>query len=103
MVKEPKVMFVDYNAINPQDLNQMAQLKQIEEMKRQLMSRLLTKEAFERLGRVRSVNPQLASQAEFYLLQAQQAGQLKGAVDDEQLKEILKALSEKRDFNIKRK
>ena len=96
-------MFVDYNAINPQDLNQMAQLKQIEEMKRQLMSRLLTKEAFERLGRVRSVNPQLASQAELYLLQAQQAGQLKGAVDDEQLKEILKALSEKRDFNIKRK
>ena len=96
-------MFVDYNAINPQDLNQMAQLKQIEEMKRQLMSRLLTKEAFERLGRVRSVNPQLASQAELYLLQAQQAGQLKGAVSDEQLKEILKALSEKRDFNIKRK
>jgi DNA-binding TFAR19-related protein (PDSD5 family) len=97
------VIFVDYNAINPQDLNQMAQLKQIEEMKRQLMSRLLTKEAFERLGRVRSVNPQLASQAELYLLQAQQAGQLKGTVDDEQLKEILKALSEKRDFNIKRK
>lgn len=97
------MIFVDYNAINPQDLNQMAQLKQIEEMKRQLMSRLLTKEAFERLGRVRSVNPQLASQAELYLLQAQQAGQLKGTVDDEQLKEILKALSEKRDFNIKRK
>jgi DNA-binding TFAR19-related protein (PDSD5 family) len=97
------VIFVDYNAINPQDLNQMAQLKQIEKMKRQLMSRLLTKEAFERLGRVRSVNPQLASQAELYLLQAQQAGQLKGTVDDEQLKEILKALSEKRDFNIKRK
>lgn len=96
-------MFVDYNTINPQDLNQMAQLRQIEEMKRQLMSRLLTKEAFERLGRVRSVNPQLASQAELYLLQAQQAGQLRGTVDDEQLKEILKALSEKKDFNIKRK
>ncbi len=97
------MIFVDYNAINPQDLNQLAQLKQIEELKRQLISRLLTKEAFERLGRVRSVNPQLAAQAELYMLQAQQAGQLKGTVDDEQLKEILKALSEKKDFNIKRK
>jgi programmed cell death protein 5 len=94
---------MDYGAIDPKDLNQMAQLRQIEEMKRQLMSRLLTKDAFERLGRVRSVNPQLAAQAELYLLQAQQAGQIKGTVDDDQLKEILQALSEKRDFKIKRK
>jgi programmed cell death protein 5 len=87
----------------PQDLNQMAQMKQIEDMKRQLMTRLLTKEAFERLGRVRSVNPQLAAQAELYLLQAQQSGSVKGTVNEDQLIGILKALSEKRDFNIKRK
>ena len=96
---------MDSQSINPQDLNQLAQMKQIEEMKRQLMSRLLTKGAFERLGRVRSVNPQLASQAELYLLQAYQAGQFKGTVDEDMLKQILKALSgpEKRDFSIKRK
>ncbi len=94
---------MDYQGINPQDINQLAQLKQIEEMKRRLISKLLTKEAFERLGRVRSVNPQLASQAELYLLQAQQAGGLKGTVSDEQLKDVLRALSEKRDFDIKRK
>ena len=39
---------MDYQGINPQDLNQMAQMKQVEEMKRQIMSRLLSKEAFER-------------------------------------------------------
>jgi DNA-binding TFAR19-related protein (PDSD5 family) len=94
---------MNYDGINPQDLNQLAQMKQVEEMKRQLMSRLLTKEAFERLGRVRSVNPQLAAQAELYLLQAYQAGQLRGTVDDAKLREILQALSEKKDFNIKRK
>ena len=44
---------MDPQGINPQDLNQLAQMKQIEEMKRKLMSRLLSKEAFERLGRVR--------------------------------------------------
>jgi DNA-binding TFAR19-related protein (PDSD5 family) len=91
------------DGIDPNQLQQMQQLRQIEEMKRQILSRLLTKEAFERLGRVRSVNPQLASQAELYLLQLYQAGQLKGTVGEEQLKEILKSLSEKRDFNIKRK
>ena len=96
---------MDQNAMNPEDLNQLAQMKQIEEMKRQLMSRILSKEAFERLGRVRSVNPQLASQAELYLLQAYQTGQLKGAVDEEMMKSILRVLSgtQRREFNIKRK
>lgn len=94
---------MDYNTTDPQDLNRMAQMKQVEEMKRQLMSRLLTKEAFERLGRVRSVNPQLAAQAELYMLQAYQAGQLRGTVNDGQLREILQNISEKKNFNIKRR
>ena len=86
------------------DLNQIQQMKQIEEMKRQILLKLLTKEAFERLGRVRSVNPNLAGQAELYLIQLFQSGQVK-AVDDEELKKVLKALSDggKRDFSIKRK
>ncbi len=96
---------MDHNNMNPQDINQMAQMKQIEEMKRKIMSSLLSKEAFERLGRVRSVNPQLASQAELYLLQAHQGGQLKGKVDETMMKRILKALSgsESKDYKIKRK
>ena len=96
---------MDPQSITPQDLNQLAQMRQVEELKRKLMSRILSKEAFERLGRVRSVNPQLASTAELYLLQLYQAGQLRGTVSEDQLKEILKALSqhEKRDFSIKRK
>lgn len=96
---------MEYPGMNAQDPNQLEQMKQVEEMKKQLMSRILTKDAFERLGRVRSVNPQLAAQVELYLLQLQQAGQLKGQVSEEQLKEILKTLSgaTKKDFNIKRK
>ncbi len=96
---------MDFQQADPQALEQAAQMRQLEEMKKQLMSRLLTKEAFERLGRVRSVNPQLASQAELYLLQLQQAGQLKGLVTEPQLKEILGALSQAgtKEFKIKRK
>ena len=91
----------DYEGL---DLNQIQQLKQIEEMKRKILSRILSKDAFERLGRVRSVNPNLAGQAELYIIQLYQNGQIR-SVDDEDLKKVLKALSsgEKRDFSIKRK
>ena len=90
--------------INPNDLAAMQQMKQIEEMKRQILSKILTKEAFERLGRVRTVNPQLAATAELYLLQMQQSGQMAGTVTGEQLKQILStATPEKKEFKIKRK
>ncbi len=79
------------------------QMKQIEEMKRKLMNNILTKEAFERLGRVRSANPQLAGQAELYLLQIYQAGKIQGKITDEKLKDVLRVLSEKKEFRIKRK
>ena len=98
-------MCMDYQGISQEDMNHMVQMKQAEEIKRQIMSKLLSKEAFERLGRVRSVNPQLAAQAELYLLQAYQAGQIKGTVDESMLKQILKALSgtEKKEFSVRRK
>jgi programmed cell death protein 5 len=88
--------------INPNELERM---RQIEEMKKRILATILSKEAYERLGRVRTVNPQLAAQAELYLLQIYQSGKLAGKVSDEQVKEILRLLStgEERDFNIRRK
>jgi len=85
-----------------EDLN-IEQMKQIEEMKRLVMNKILTKEAFERLGRVRSVNPQLAGQAELYLLQIYQSGKLQDKITDAKLKDVLRVLSERKEFKIKRK
>lgn len=85
------------------DANQLAQMKQIEEMKRTILNRILTKEAFERLSRVRSVNPMLANQVDLYLLQTYQTGKMQERITDEKMKEILNLLSEKKDFNIKRR
>ena len=62
-------------------------------MKKSLFSKVLSKEAFERLARVRSVNPELAGQVDVYLLQIYQSGKLKDAVHDSQLKEMLRYLS----------
>jgi programmed cell death protein 5 len=89
--------------MNYVDLNQMKQMEQIEALKKQILSKILSKEAYERLGRVRSVNPELSSQAELYLLQIYQSGKLSSKVTDEQIKEILRLLSERRDFKITKK
>ena len=82
------------------DINQ---LKQFEEMKNKMLGKIMEKSALERLGRMRIVDSQLADQVELYLIQLFQAGKLEGTVTDEKLKEILRVLSEKQDFKIKRK
>jgi programmed cell death protein 5 len=91
------------DGMNGIDLKELAQMRQLEEMKRSILTRILTKEAFERLSRVRSVNPMLANQADLYILQIYQTGKMSGPVTDEKLKEILKLLSERKDFSIKRR
>lgn len=94
------------NGMNGQGMGpeEMQQLKQIEEMKKQLMAKMLSKEAFERLGRVRAVNPELASQVELYLIQVYQTGKLQDKISDRKMKDILSLLTQakKRDFRIKR-
>jgi DNA-binding TFAR19-related protein (PDSD5 family) len=92
--------------MNGQNLGpeELQQLKQIEELKRQLISKMLSKEAYERLGRVRSVNPELAGQVELYLIQIYQTGKINEKVSDRKMKDILGLLTQqkKRDFRIKR-
>ncbi len=84
------------------NLEEMQQMKQIEEMKKQVLSKMLSREAFERLGRIRAANPDLAGQVELYLLQLYQTGKINFKIDDEKMKEMLRALSQKKDFKIKR-
>jgi len=82
---------------------QMQQLEELEKLKKVVMRKILTKEAIERLGRVRMVKPELATQLELYLLQAYQAGQIKTTIDDARLKQILDAIVKKRKFKIKKR
>ncbi|MBN2330186.1 MAG: DNA-binding protein [Candidatus Aenigmarchaeota archaeon] len=92
---------MDGQNLGPED---MQQLNQIEELKKQLMTKMLSKEAFERLGRVRAVNPELASQVELYLIQVYQTGKMQDKISDRKMKDILGLISQhkKRDFRIKR-
>ncbi len=79
---------------------QLQQLQQLEKLKKVVMKKILTKEALERLGRVRVVKPQLAMQLELYLMQLYQAGQIKTVIDDSKLKMILDSLVKKKKFKI---
>ncbi len=79
-----------------------AQLKQIEETKKAVLNSILSREAAERLGRIRIVNPNLAGQVELYLFQLYQAGRIKSIITDDKMKEILRVLTERRDVRIKR-
>jgi len=79
-------------------------LKQFEALKKEILRKILTKSALERLGRIKLANPVLATQLELYLFQVYQSGQLKGSIDDRKLKQILSVLApKKRKTKIKRK
>ena len=85
------------------DMNELRQAQQIDEMKRNLLAKAVTKDGLERLGRVRTVNPQLAGQAELYIIQIFQHGKLKSPVNDAQMKDVLRVLSESKNIIIRRK
>lgn len=77
------------------------ELQQIEIMKKAILRRILTKEAKERLSRVKMVKPELATNLELYLIQMYQANNIKSVIDDNQLKTILGSISSKKRYRIK--
>jgi len=79
-------------------------LAEFDAMKNEVLRKVLTKEAIERLGRVRVANPVIATQLEIYLFQLYQSGKLTETIDDKRLKQILEVLSpERKKIKIKRK
>ena len=79
------------------------ELQKIEQIKKMILRNVLTKEARERLNRIKLVKPELAMQLELYLVQLYQSGKLRGQMTDEQLKDILRMLSSEKNFKIIKK
>jgi programmed cell death protein 5 len=78
----------------------LEEMKKIEELKKIILKKVLSREAFERLGRIKLVKPELASQLELYLVQLHQSGKLKENISDEQLKMLLETLTSGKSFKI---
>ncbi|MCD6402782.1 MAG: DNA-binding protein [Candidatus Aenigmarchaeota archaeon] len=79
---------------------ELRKLQEFEMLKESILKKILTKEAKERLSRVKLVKPELASQIELYLVQLYQAGQIKSMVTEAQIKNILSSLATKKKFKI---
>lgn len=76
-------------------------MNEIEETElKKILRKILSKQAFERLSRIKLVKPELATQLEIYLIQLYQENKLKTQVSEEQLKNILEALSSKKEYKI---
>ena len=61
------------------------QAAQMNALKKKIMLTILSKDAYERLGRVRIANPLLAEQLEIYLIQLYQSGKLGETITDKKL------------------
>jgi len=83
--------------MTPEDLEKM---QEIEQMKKTIVRKVLTKNAIQRMGRIKLVKPELANQLELYLVQLYQSGEIKEMIDDKQLKELLKLITNKRKFKL---
>jgi programmed cell death protein 5 len=82
---------------------QKEQLAQAETQIKQILTQILTPEARSRLTTIKMAKPEFASQVELLLIQLAQSGQIKGKIDDVQLKALLaKVTTPKKDFKIRR-
>jgi programmed cell death protein 5 len=87
--------------MDEQEYQKLLQQQQMEVVKKAALLKFMSKEARERLNRIKVVKPEIAEKIELALLQALQLGQIKEELSDEQLKQILQEVSQKKDFNLK--
>lgn len=76
--------------------------KQLLEMIRPILGKIMEKRARERLNNIRVVKPDLAMQIELYLAQLYQMKQIPKMITEEEIIKILKSLSPKKEFRIRR-
>lgn len=73
------------------------QQEKIRQQLKQVASQILTDDARSRLGNIRAAKPDLASAVEYQLVQLHRAGKIKGKIDDDELKRLLKRVQEAED------
>jgi DNA-binding TFAR19-related protein (PDSD5 family) len=71
--------------------------RQQEEARQHILSQILHPEAADRLGRIRLVKEQRATDVENRLITLAQTGQLRSKVTEEQLKELLNAVADNKE------
>jgi programmed cell death protein 5 len=103
-IRKRKLEEMQQQAIQNQLVEQ--QQKEFEEKKYQVMRKILSQEARQRLENIRMVKPQFAEQIELQLIQLYQSGRLRGVpLPDDAFKKLLvqiSSLDKKKEYNIKK-
>lgn len=73
---------------------------QQEMLKKKALSSILSRNALERLSRIKIVKPEVAAQLENYLINLYQQGKIRTEISEEQMIAILEAVSQKKEFNL---
>ncbi|RZN63483.1 DNA-binding protein [Methanonatronarchaeum sp. AMET6-2] len=80
------------------------QEQEMENRKKQILRKIMTPEARQRLKNLSMVKPEFTESIQQQLIMLARSGRIQGKIDDDQLKEILKqAQGDKKDINIRRK
>jgi len=80
---------------------QEEQLRQVEMQRQMILKTILSDEARERLARIKLAKPDYATTLETQLIQLTQTRRISGKITDDQLKQLLKQLTEsKRESKI---
>lgn len=83
---------------------QEAEMQRRESERSEILRRILTTEARERLGRIRLAKPEVASAVEQQLIALAASGRLQRPVDDVTLRALLERIApERREINITRR
>ena len=77
--------------------------QQVELLKKAACLKFMTKQARERINRIKLIKPEVAEQVESALLQAVQTGQIKDRITESQVVLILDEVSNKKKFRILKK
>lgn len=90
----------DIKAKKMQEYQQAIQKQQVQMITKAALLRYMTKDARERLNRVKIVKPAIAEQVELALIQALKLGQIKDRITDVQLKQILEEINQPKQKNF---
>jgi programmed cell death protein 5 len=84
--------------------DQEAQQKEQDDQRQMVLRAILTPEARERLGRIKTARPEIVANIENQLIMLAQSGRLKSKVTDEQLRDLLpRIIPKKKDITIRRR
>lgn len=77
-------------------------VENVEELKKIVLKKILSRGAFERLSRVKLVKPELANQVELYLVQLYQSGKINREITEEEMKILLEKIGSGKKFRLLR-